>query len=318
MSSERAPFPFIVGTGRSGTTLLRAMLEQHPDLAIPPESYFPVTLASRSYRVAGGFDLGAFARDLLGNARFRDWEVDPALVRERLTGVEPIDFAEAVRRAFVLYAEVHGKSRYGDKTPAFVLHLETLAPLFPEARFLHLVRDGRDVALSLREMPWGPRRITDAAEFWRHRVRKGRAFGARNPDRYLELRYEDLLDDPEARLREVCAFFGLEFHQEMLEYASRGGTSIPARERATHASLAMPPTKGLRDWRAALPRERVAAFEAIAGRELSALGYERAFPVPALPTRARAEAGLITNRLVRLGRRLRRVAGRTRRELERG
>jgi hypothetical protein len=154
---ERPPFPFIVGSGRSGTTLLRLMLEQHPDLAIPPESYFPISLRHREprYVSSGGFDLGRYASDLLENVRFRDWKLDQ-MVRDRLSGVEPIDWAEAIRRTFALYAERERKPRYGDKTPWFIMRIDELSTMFPEARFVHLIRDGRDVALSIRGMSWAP------------------------------------------------------------------------------------------------------------------------------------------------------------------
>src|SRR5438067_4557076 len=141
---ERPPFPFVVGSGRSGTTLLRLMLEQHPDLAIPPESYFPISMRHRNprYVTQEGFDLDRFRVDLTENVRFRDWKLDEDVVASRLHGVAPIDWAEAIRKTFALYAEKEDKPRYGDKTPWFIMRISELSELFPESRFVHLIRDG--------------------------------------------------------------------------------------------------------------------------------------------------------------------------------
>jgi hypothetical protein len=300
---ERPPFPFVVGSGRSGTTLLRLMLEQHPDLAIPPESYFPISMRHRAprYVSVAGFDLDAYVTDLLQNVRFRDWELQETTIRAALDGVEPIDWAEAIRRTFGLYAEKERKPRYGDKTPWFIMRISELSELFPESRFVHLIRDGRDVALSIREMSWGPSRMPALAEFWAKRIRTGRTEGARLGDaRYLELRYEDLVEDPARELRRVCAFIELDFREEMLEYRERAPNAVLERERHQHRHLSKPITKGLRDWRTQMSREDVAVFEAVAGPELLACGYERAVPSPSLSVRARAKTGVELDRQIRL------------------
>jgi sulfotransferase family protein len=301
--SERPPFPFIVGSGRSGTTLLRLMLGQHPDLAIPPESYFPISMRYREprYRSGGGFDLDRYADDLLRNVRFRDWELEESTVRERLAGLRSIDWAEAIRRTFELYAEREGKPRYGDKTPWFILRIEELSALFPEARFVHLIRDGRDVSLSIREMSWGPSRTPALAEFWAKRIRTGRRAGlAVGPERYMELRYEDLVDQPARELVRVCAFLELDFREAMLDYADRAPSAVLSREREQHRNLAKPVTRGLRNWRREMHLADVEVFEAVAGAELSAYGYERAFPEPSLAARARARAGVQLDHQMRL------------------
>jgi hypothetical protein len=292
---ERPPFPFIVGSGRSGTTLLRLMLEGHPDLAIPPESYFPISLRRREprYASADGFNLDQYAEDLLGNVRFRDWALDDRAVRSRLTGVEPIDYAEAIRRTFALYAERKGKPRYGDKTPLFIMRIDELSKMFPEARFVHVIRDGRDVALSIHEMAWGPSRMPALAAFWAQRIRKGwsagRALGAH---RYMELRYEDLVEDPARELQRVCIFLDIDFRQEMLDYSERAASAVLPREIEQHRHLAKPVTKGLRDWRTEMRPSDVAMFEALAGQELAACGYERTVPKPSLAVKARARTGM--------------------------
>jgi Sulfotransferase family len=275
MSQQRAPFPFIVACGRSGTTMLRVMFEQHPDIAIPPESYFPVSFWRRRQRYAapdGGIDLGRVADNLLRHDRFRAWRVDPDLVRERLTGTAP-DYAEAIRRVYALYAGSHGKARYGDKTPPFLMHMRMLAEQFPEARFVHLVRDGRDVVLSLRDQPFAPSSFTGAAEYWAGRVRRARQAGERlGPDRYRELRYEDLVADPERELRALCEFVELDYTPAMLAYEDV--SRIPLTDKMRASGVVRAPGASGRDWRTQMSPRQLAVVETVAGDQLVAFGYE--------------------------------------------
>ncbi|MEA2550430.1 MAG: hypothetical protein QOE25_199 [Actinomycetota bacterium] len=278
------PFPFIVSVGRSGTTLLRAMLERHPDLAIPPESYFPVSLAPAHAR--GPFDAGALFRDLASNPRYRGWELDTATARSALEGTS--EYAEAMRGLYAAYAAARGRSRYADKTPAFVLRMGALDRIFPESVFIHLVRDGRDVAASLMEMPFGPSRLGRAAVLWHQWNGRGAISGAKlGPDRYLVLRYEDLVGEPEDALRRVCSFIDLDFRTEMLEHRGND-THLSAQESAHHASLARPLTPNIRDWRTTLRAADAALFDAIAGETLDRFGYERSTAKVSAATRARA------------------------------
>ena len=163
------------------------------------------------------------------------------------------DYADAVRSVYVAYAASHDADRYGDKTPPFVLHMELLAGLFPETRFVHVDRDGRDVARSLVQTSFAADRLARAAEVWQRRVTAGRASGVRlGPERHLEIRYESLVGEPAATLHSVCTFLELEFVDEML-HPEDGAMLLPEGERPHHANLERPVTPGLRDWRATCP-----------------------------------------------------------------
>jgi hypothetical protein len=271
------------------------MLERGGRIAIPPESYFPVSLYDRHAR--GAFDPAAFASDLGDNVRFREW----GMPVPDLSGAA--GYADAVRSVFAAYAAAHGTGRYGDKTPPFVLHMDLLAGLFPEARFVHVIRDGRDVARSLVQTSFGPNRLARAAEVWTRRVSAGQASGARlRAGRYLEVRYESLVGEPAATLRSVCAFLELEFRDQML-HPEDGATLLPEGERPHHANLERPVTPGLRDWRRDMPDTDVALVEALAGDLLSELGYERRFPKVPLVARGRAVASRARSAVTRSGRR---------------
>jgi hypothetical protein len=256
------------------------MLDRHPALAVPDESYFVPTLAARH---RGALEPSRFCDDVARISTLRGWGVRPADVAERLR--PGATTADAIAAIYEAYAAARGKARWGDKTPMYMSRLGLLERLFPTAVFVHLVRDGRDAARSFLEMPPGlvteswahPRDIAGFACQWRTEVRDAVALGRRlGPGRYLELRYERLVADPEAALRAVSEFAGLEFEPVMLTYP--GTLDLAAKPH--QARLAQPPTAGVRDWRAEMAPADVATFEAIAGDTLAAAGYDASDPHP--------------------------------------
>lgn len=275
--ADRASAPLIaLGVRRSGTTLLRVMLDRNSQLALPDESYFIPQLAHRHRRHP---DLDAFVNDLRRLPTLREWGVSPDLVRERLR--PGVTLGQAIAAVYEVYAERQGKARWGDKTPLYMEHLGLLERLFPGALFVHLVRDGRDAALSFLQMPEGivtrdwatPRTAADFACQWRTEVRAARSLARRvGPGRYFELRYEELVAGAERELRRICTFANLPYEPDMLGYAGK----IDLSDKPHQQSLARPPTPGLRDWRANMAAPDVAAFEKMAGPVLRETGYELA------------------------------------------
>jgi Sulfotransferase family len=270
-----SPPPLLVlGVRRSGTTLLRVVLDRHSQLAIPDESYFVPQLADRH---RGTIDVDAFVDDLRRLGTLRDWEVPVEDVRSRLEPGMPV--GRAIAAVYETYTAIHGKTRWGDKTPMYMQHLPLLERLFADALYVHLIRDGRDTALSFLSMPDGivtetwahPRSAADFACQWRAEVVAARALGRRvGSRRYLEVRYEALVADPARELARICAFAGLVYEPSMLDYAGQVDVSAKPHQQ----SLKRPPTPGLRDWRAEMPPEDAAAFEAVAGDLLADLGYD--------------------------------------------
>lgn len=277
------PFPFFFGANGSGTTLHRAIFDSHPNLAIPGEARFVAKLANR-YRE--GYDTERFMKDLGKDDRFVNWGLEPDDVEMALNDPPAGDYPEAVRRLYDRYAGLQGKTRYGDKTQSNIHHLALLADLFPEGKFVHAVRDGRDVALAHTDGT----KIEQVAVSWKRRVDAGRAAGkSLGPDRYIESRFEGLIDDTEGSVRRLCDFLELPFDPSMLTYYERAGdivstTAVPDR----HKDIFLPPTKGLRDWRRELSDDQVARFEALAGNLLADLGYERKFEKVPLSARTAA------------------------------
>lgn len=284
--------PIIVGSPRSGTTLLRFMLDSHPDVAIPPETGF---LMLGEHLVGEGDDLRERFADAViayppGAPTWPDFGIPAELFRRELAGLRPFSVAEGFRLFYRIYAGRFGKPRYGDKTPTYGHHLRAIERLLPEARFVHLVRDGRDVAVSLRPRRFSPGHdIATQARHWRENVLTARAQGS-GCRHYLELRYEDLLRAPETVLRRACAFLGLNYHPAMLRYHERtaerlrehGGRTHPdgtvlitREERLQQQELTTrpPDLSRIGAWTRSLSRDECQRFEELAGDLLRDLGY---------------------------------------------
>jgi len=271
-------FPIFVGSGRSGTTLLRTIFDGHPELAVANEPQFMGTGARQRKRLeSDGFDATAFLEIVLNNPNYRRLDLDQSDVESSIASADPSTVADCVRVVLGVFAAREGKALYGDKTPGYVVQIPELARMFPEARFVHLIRDGRNVALSYIERPWGPSTVGEAALYWRSRVGRGRAAGeALGSDRYLEARYEDLVDDPETEVRRICEFLSLDFVPEMLQYTEAAEKFIASSHQPeAFKALVRPPTSGLRDWTNAMDDDDIALFDTVAGDLLHDLGYER-------------------------------------------
>ena len=273
----------ILGVGRSGTTLLRVMLDRNTTLAIPYETFFVPQLAHRHGRRPS---IDEFVDDLGRLRTLYDWGIRPEDVRPRLR--EGMTTSEAIVAIFETYAERQGKPRWGDKTPLYMQQLPLLERLFPDALWVHLVRDGRDAALSFLELPEGfsgktwaqPRTVAQFAARWRTEILAARRLGRHAGSRYLELRYEDLVAEPERELRRVCDHASLPWEDGMLDHTRVSD----AANMPEHRNLAQPPTPGLRDWRSQMSRDDTLAFEQVAGDVLRSAGYDLLEPGCRYPT----------------------------------
>ena len=292
------PAPFIVGVGRSGTTLLRLMLDAGSEIAIPPETHFFGSLfdASARLRFTPRTALEAIRDD--EHRRWNDFGISEVDLRARFETIPRFNTPDALRAFYSLYAEKQGKARWGDKTPDYIKRMRPIKRVLPEARFIHVIRDGRDVTLSTNKRieergHRDPLPAKRSARRWRNRIQKARKDGPALGE-YLEIRYEDLVTDTEATLRKVCEFSDLTFEPQMLRYhetasdrlqemagampAKDGRPEREAGERLkAHALATKPPTKErIEVWREGMSPSDQAEFEQVAGELLDDLGYPRA------------------------------------------
>jgi hypothetical protein len=258
------PAIFVGGCGRSGTTLLREMLARHPDIACGPETSM--------------FGL-PFELDNLVDS----WAADRAeLEREVARAANLLEFADWFYREKLL--RVEGKPRWADKTPNNIRVIGKLLTWYPEGRFIHIIRDGRDVACSLRHHPrqrfvngqLAPVRrdnpISLCATRWVQDTCGGLPY--RDHPRYHEVRYENLVRDPEAELRRICSFLDEPYVPEMLTGANAARAGSRESRLANNENADGPITpKMIGRWRTDLRPEERSVFLGIAGELLIALGY---------------------------------------------
>jgi hypothetical protein len=269
----------VVGCPRSGTTMVQLMLHTHPRIAIPPETRF--VLEGYWQRRHFGDLTNAENRRALARwivlrpeSRVHDLGLDPdALIDEIVAG--PPTLGSAMGIVFRAYARRFGKPRWGDKRPAYVDNLDVLLRLFPDAQVVNIIRDGRDCVASLKEMPWHKAGIHESVNIWARAVDRARAAGRRlGPERYHELRYERLVQDPEPALRGLCAFLGEEFDPAMTRPAAVADVAVPADKTwhaRTHGEVS---DDRVGTWRHRLEPAEIALCEAVLGRRLVACGYE--------------------------------------------
>jgi hypothetical protein len=279
------PYVFLVGCPRSGTTLLRRIGDAHPELAIVGELHWlPRWWERRIGITPEGMVTRELLDALLAERRFRKLGLAPGRVVELFERGRPKHYARFVTELFDLHGQVKGKRLVGEKTPAYVRHIPTLSSLWPHAKVVHVVRDGRDVALSFldrtrsaraawREPTWEEDPVTTAALYWEWNVRLGREAGADlEPNRYHEARYDALVADPELECRRLCDSLKVPFDTAMLRF-HEGRTRAEPGLSAKKAWR--PVTAGLRRWQQQMAPADVVRFEATAGDLLEELGYAR-------------------------------------------
>jgi hypothetical protein len=268
---------YVVGTKRSGTTLLQAALGAHPNIAGPPETHFV-------FRIA---ELADYYGDLADDARLRravhealdtvllaPLELDEEEIFERASGDRT--YAGLFDALMTTFAARSGKHRWSDKTPD--QNAAGAWSLFPDARVVHIIRDPRDVVASRDETPIiDSEDVRELASWWRtfnlDNISAGAAAG---PRRYLRIRYEDLVSDPEVTLRLVCAFVGEDYDPSMIDERRDTDAVSAVAWWQRRAREPIDPSRVGRHEQTLSRRQR-AVVAAIVHRDLPALGY----PAPA-------------------------------------
>jgi hypothetical protein len=256
---------FLGGAGRSGTTLIRVMLDSHPRICCGPELKVLPSIAEWYQTLTRNF---ASVMQSYGNT--------PADLKLR--------FRQFIEGLVQNFRQTSGKPRWAEKTPHNVLFMVPLGEIFPDARFLHVIRDGRDVACSLITMDWvNPltgrkwdyvQNIASAARYWREVVTLARQ-QAQHPtlvDRVLEVRYESLVAKPEATMRQVLAFLGEPWDEGVLAHhkKERGKEPIEASTRQAARPIN---SASIGRWRDEMTQADRSAFKTEAGTLLRESGY---------------------------------------------
>jgi len=285
---------FVIGNPRSGTTLLRLLLHNHRDLVVPPECGFALWWQGKYGDWSAG-DAGdrsrreAFLADLFHSRKIETWGLDVNALREAIVQEQPASYPKMVALVYAAYAQSIGKRarRWGDKNNFHVRHISRLHRLFPRAQFVHIVRDGRDVACSYRAVmsrrsdsdyaPQLPVDIREIAEEWTSNLRHAIEDLSSLPShQFDELRYEDLVANPSASLRDLCGFLGITYDPEMLLFHVRN--RLEHQEPPAFLQWKANTTREISSaqvgkFRKLLAPDEIRAFESIAAPILERYGY---------------------------------------------
>ena len=284
MGSSANPYVFVAGVARSGTTLLQRMLDAHPLLAVVNEAaWVPRKFSKRHGVRADGRITPALIPQLVASTNFANMGLTEEDLRRLVPDDEPLPYRAFVSRVFDLYAARRHKRFAGDKSPGYIRRLPRLHQLWPRARYLHIIRDPRDVCLSMLDWPdaavtaasqygtWDQDPVVSIGLYWKLSVGLGReASHQLAPGRYCEVRYEELVATPEAQLRRISEFLQIPYDNAMVRY-HEGRMRVDAGLSSKDQWL--PPTVGLRNWRTQMDSRHVQLVEVAAGTLLDESGY---------------------------------------------
>jgi len=260
------------------------ILASHSRITIPPETWFLLPLLRR-LRTDQPLDVAQveFAvKTITGHYRWPDMMMSEADFRRRVRELERPFLRDIVQIIYQTHMERDHKPRWGDKTPGYIEVVPQLMELFPGARFIHLVRDGRDVAKSFQQRGWyGPWLHENTREWNEALAYRERWNHVEAKNSILDVRYEDLVLDTERTVRGICDFLGEQFEPQMLAWQGRVEDLVPARELVIHDKLGRPPAAAdVERWRHEMTVRELFVSEAFLGRHLVFAGYEPYFINP--------------------------------------
>ncbi len=261
-----SPF-FIVGCGRSGTTLLRSMLNSHKDIAIPLESLFIIDYLKSEKPIQ------ILKKLILDEYEIKEWgiELKPEMVESAKEKKGLIDNVHEI------YTDKNKKEIWGQKTPRFIRYGRLLKKYYPDAKFIHLIRDPRAVVSSLIESDVHQSNVLYGSRRWINDVKKGIMLKERYPEDVLEIRYEDLVSDTKKELQRICRFLEIGFDKNMLKYY-RSKKEYGWYYSNIHSKLSKPVDKrSISKWMSKLDKRQVILIENICGELMEKLGYKKRY-----------------------------------------
>ena len=294
---------FVVGRPRSGTTLLRTLFDAHPNVIVPPECQLIVNLYPKYGKIKNWSrkKLIEFHKDLQTQWRFDLWPMDRKRLYKSLMACEGEYTYGTLCK--VVYHEYHSIFKHGvllalgDKNPGYAIYTSRLKKIFPEAKFIHIIRDYRDNFVSIRNVDFELPFISVTVSKWRYFVKKFRKASDKYPGTHLEIRYEDLVANPEEQFKALCAFVGIPFSDKPFDFYKKSEEVLKIYPNELilkyHASLLKKiNTSRVGLWKNELTVPEIKVADACAGRYDALTGHEKVYPRPGLKYYIRSIPGI--------------------------
>lgn len=271
---------FIVGTSRSGSTLLQSMLNSHGDITIPPETHFFYSCKSINNKYCDATCEKRFRKELIefwcrNKTRIGDLQLSENRLKDfaaKLGLHKPFDLYNL---HLTLYRKIRGKQIVGEKTPKHILFTEDIIEAFPKAKIISLFRDPRAVAHSEKCVQFGSPSVFITSKRWRKYVKTHHYLRRRFSEKqYTMLRYCDLIQNTQSELERLCRFLGVDFKESMLNYHNREEKGFADQEKSWKNETLEPLKKDKNnEWVDALSDYEIAIIEATAGKFLHSINY---------------------------------------------
>jgi len=277
-------FFFILGRGRSGTSLLRTLLNEHPQLFLPKESFFMMSLYS-AYRNVKDWTPKkrlSYYNDIWKDSRINiNWSFDKALLKKDILESPDQDFVGMSKLVYIHHlrnVEKDSVEMIGDKNPIHSLFTKELSELFKNSKFIYISRDHRDNILSFKKVKFDFNHAAILAQRWKSYNRNILSVYERDGSDFLRVKYEDLISSPESILRGICDFLGVDYFGKMMEFNKRKEST-----RSWHANLNQPiDANNLNKWENEMSPKDLMIANYICASTADKLGYETqrdSFPI---------------------------------------
>lgn len=270
---------FIVGCPRSGTTLLTVLLDRHDQIAMPPETHFflhlPWNWRSAKYTHEELVDY------FVDQTHMWDMKLDRDAVLDRFRADEPT-FPNFFRRALEEFGGRSGKVQPGEKSPVHLSYIPRIVEMYPEAKILWLVRDGRDSVMAILRAPDFPKNVRRSSHLWRRTILEGLRHERDWPRNVLRVHFEELLRNPKAEMERVSRFLGVEFQERQLDSGVQSGVVMTKELNYKGRALGQLDLSKIGEYRRQATPDQLRVMDAIMSRALRTMGYEstEVGPVP--------------------------------------
>lgn len=274
------PF-FIVGSGRSGSTLLRLILASHSRITIPPETWFIIPLIEKvpATSVLTNSEIEKSVEIITNHYRWPDMGIDEQDFRLWVTRLNEPRLKDILNLIYDYHLKLEEKSIWGDKTPPYIKIVPELLLLYPNAKFIHIIRDGRDVAKSFQSKGWNGKWLFRNVTEWKEAINIYNFLKlSKINSRVHEVKYEDLVLDTQSTVKKICSFLDVSFEPSMLDWTKQAHNKIPGRELHIHEKIFQKPNKSdVNRFHNELSKTQILIVESYINKELKSVGYKLKF-----------------------------------------